>query len=153
MKPPETSKNECSEIRAITQEEVDEQIKNFIAPLTRQPEDLIRLVLRMTFASHPNFLLRLSTSASSNARGCQPDIIKIEFLTSNLLPKFFLQKLGNLDFKSVYKTSWKLFCLIHLRLVYKMWIFTSLHKFILSIWFVFWFIFWYIFFFVIRVFL
>ena len=44
FKPAEQTENLMSEIRAVTQEKVDEQINGFIAPLTRQPEQLTRLV-------------------------------------------------------------------------------------------------------------
>ena len=40
----ETSKNEGPEIRALTQEEVNEQVKSSIVFLTRQLEDLTQLV-------------------------------------------------------------------------------------------------------------
>ena len=39
-----TNENEEPKIRSLTQEEVIEQIKNFIATLTRQLEDLTRVV-------------------------------------------------------------------------------------------------------------
>ena len=40
----ETNENESPETRAFTQEEVNEKIKTFIAPFTRQLEDLTRIV-------------------------------------------------------------------------------------------------------------
>ena len=45
---------EVSEIQTLTQEAVNEQIRGFIAPLTRQLEDLTRLVQGMTTTRHPN---------------------------------------------------------------------------------------------------
>ena len=74
MNSPETNENEDSEMRALTQEEIDEQIKSFIAPLTRQLEDLTRLVSGMTIASHLDYYERAGTSASYSAPGDQPDI-------------------------------------------------------------------------------
>ena len=68
-----TNKNEDPEVHAITQEEVDEQIKNFIATLTRKLWDLTRLVQGMTTASHANYDPRAGTIASCSAPGYQPD--------------------------------------------------------------------------------
>ena len=65
MNPPETKEIEGPEVSAITQDEVDEKIKSFIAPLTRQLEDLTPLVRGMTTASHPNNYPSTGTSASS----------------------------------------------------------------------------------------
>ena len=42
-----------SETRILTQEEVDEQIRNYIAPLIRQLEDLTWLVQKMSTAHRP----------------------------------------------------------------------------------------------------
>ena len=52
--------------RILTQEEVDEQIKNKINPLTRQLEDLTRLIEGMSTAHRQNFSSRASTSANSS---------------------------------------------------------------------------------------
>ena len=52
------------EIRVLTQKEVDAGIKSFIAPLTRQQEDLTRLVQGVATASHPTYFLRADTNAS-----------------------------------------------------------------------------------------
>ena len=49
-----TNESEAAEVCTFTQEEINEQTKSFIAPLTRQPEDLTRLVQVLLVASHPN---------------------------------------------------------------------------------------------------
>ena len=52
-----SSKNvegEVSEIQTLTQKPVNEQIKGFIAPLTRQLEELTRLVQRIVTTHHPD---------------------------------------------------------------------------------------------------
>ena len=53
-----------SETRILFQEEVDEQIRNYIALLTRQPEVLTRLSQGMSTAHRPNLSPRVGTSAS-----------------------------------------------------------------------------------------
>ena len=45
---------EIPEIQTLTQEAVNEQIRRFIAPLTRQLEELTRLVQGMTTSCYPN---------------------------------------------------------------------------------------------------
>ena len=65
----DTNENEEPEIRGLTQEEVIEQIKSSIAPLTRQLEDLIRLVQWLLVTSHPNHYPRADTDTSYNAHG------------------------------------------------------------------------------------
>ena len=45
---------EVFEIQTLTQEAANEQIRGFIAPLTRQLEKLTRLVQEMTTTRHPN---------------------------------------------------------------------------------------------------
>ena len=50
--------------RILTQVEVDEQIMNYIVPLTRQLEDSTRLIHGMATAHRPNLSLRGVTSAS-----------------------------------------------------------------------------------------
>ena len=64
MNSPEANENEGPEIRAITEEEIDEPINSFIAPLTRQLEDLTRLVQGMITASHPDYHSMAGTMAS-----------------------------------------------------------------------------------------
>ena len=55
------------ETRILTQGEVDEQISSYIASLTRQLEDLTRLIQGMSTARGPNFSPRAGNSASSSA--------------------------------------------------------------------------------------
>ena len=50
----ENVEGEVSEFQTLTQEAVSEQIRGFIAPLTRQLEELTRLVQGMTTSRHPN---------------------------------------------------------------------------------------------------
>ena len=45
---------EVPEFQTLTQEAVNEQIRGFIGPLTRQLEELTRLVQGMTTLRHPN---------------------------------------------------------------------------------------------------
>ena len=47
-----------SKKRILTQEEVHEQIRSYIAPLTKQLEDLTRLIPRMSAAQRPNLYPR-----------------------------------------------------------------------------------------------
>ena len=44
------------EFQTLTQEAVNEQIRGFIAPLTRQLEELTRMVQGVTTSRHPNEL-------------------------------------------------------------------------------------------------
>ena len=50
----ENVKGEAPEFQTLTHEAVNEQIRGFIAPLTRQLEDLTSLVQGMTTSWHPN---------------------------------------------------------------------------------------------------
>ena len=63
----ETDENEEPEICTLTQEEVNEQINSFIAPLTNQLEDLTRLVQGLSVTSHPNHYPRADKDASYNS--------------------------------------------------------------------------------------
>ena len=65
----ETNEIEEPEIRTLTQEQLKEQIKTFFAPITRQLEDLIRLVQGLSVASHPSHYPRADTDAGYNAHG------------------------------------------------------------------------------------
>ena len=49
----ENVKGDVSEFQTLTQGAVNEQIRGFIAPLTRQLEELSRLVQGMTISRHP----------------------------------------------------------------------------------------------------
>ena len=69
----DSSENEGAEIRASTQKKVNEQIKSFFAPLTRQLEDLTRLIQGITTGWHPNYHPRADTNVSYSAPGYQPD--------------------------------------------------------------------------------
>ena len=61
------------EIRTLPQEVVNEQIKNFIATLTRQPQDLTWLVQGLSVTSHPNHYPKADTDASYNTHGYFPN--------------------------------------------------------------------------------
>ena len=50
----ENVEEEFPEIHTLTEVVVNEQIKGFIAPLTRQLEELTRLVQRMVTTPHPS---------------------------------------------------------------------------------------------------
>ena len=62
-----------SEARILTQEEVDEHIKIFIAPVTRQLEDLTRLIQVSSTAHRPNLFRRTGIRVSFSAAGPSPD--------------------------------------------------------------------------------
>ena len=66
MKPSEADKNKVPEIRALTEEGVNEQIKSFIAPLPRQLDDMTWLLQGVTAALYPNYYPRADTNASYN---------------------------------------------------------------------------------------
>ena len=68
----EINENESPKIRTLTQE-VNEQIKSFVAALTRRLKDLTQLVQGMSIASHPNHYPRADTNASYSAHGYPPD--------------------------------------------------------------------------------
>ena len=51
----ENVEEEVSEFQTLTQKTVKEQIRRFIAPVTRQLEELTRLVQGMTTTRHPIF--------------------------------------------------------------------------------------------------
>ena len=61
-----------SEAGILTQEEVDEQIRNYIAPLTIQLEEFIRFIQGMSTAHRLNLSPRAGTSASFSAAGPAP---------------------------------------------------------------------------------
>ena len=50
----ENIEGEIPEFQALSQEAVNEQVNEFIAPLTHQLEELPRLVEGMTTSRHPN---------------------------------------------------------------------------------------------------
>ena len=61
----EKVEGEVSEIQTWTQEAVNEQIRGFIARLTRQLEELTRLVQGMTTTRHPNYYPRTEFGTTS----------------------------------------------------------------------------------------
>ena len=69
----ETNTDTEFETRILTQEEVHEQIKSYIAALTRQLEELIRLIHARSTADPPYFLQMADTSTNSCAACPSPD--------------------------------------------------------------------------------
>ena len=65
---------EVSEFQTLTQEAVIEQIRVFIAPLTRQLDECTRLVQGMTTSRHPNFYPRTELGITSGTAMPQSDI-------------------------------------------------------------------------------
>ena len=61
----ENASREVPEFQTLTQETVNEQIRGFIAPLTRQLEELTRLVQGRTTSRHPNFYPRTELGTTS----------------------------------------------------------------------------------------
>ena len=61
----ENVEGEIPEFQTLTQEAVNEQIRGFIAPLTRQLEELTRLVQGMTASKHPNSYPRTELGTTS----------------------------------------------------------------------------------------
>ena len=68
----EYTEKEFPEIRILTQEAVNEQIKGFIAPLTRQLEELTALVRGMVTKPHPSHHPRTGYSNISGRVAHQP---------------------------------------------------------------------------------
>ena len=71
----ENTEGEVPEIRILTQEAVKEQIKGFIAPLTRQLEELTRLVQEMVTTPHPSHYPRTDYITISGTAAHQPDYL------------------------------------------------------------------------------
>ena len=69
--------NTCSEseARILTQEEVGEHIRTYVAHLTKQLENLIRLIQGLLSVHWQNLSPRVSTSANSSASDPSPDLI------------------------------------------------------------------------------
>ena len=61
----ENVEREVYKIQTMTQEVVNEQIKRFIAPLTRQVEKLTRLVQGMVTTPHPSHYPRTDCGTTS----------------------------------------------------------------------------------------
>ena len=70
---PENVEEEIPEIHTLTQEEVNQQIKGFTAPLTRLLEELTRLVQDMVTTSHPSPYPRADYSTTSGTATYQSD--------------------------------------------------------------------------------
>ena len=68
---PECNVEDEPEVYILTQEDVNEQIGSHIAPLTKQLEDMTRLIQGMTTAQNPTSHPRAGTSASFSATGYQ----------------------------------------------------------------------------------
>ena len=58
---------ELSEIQKLTQEAVSEQFRGFISPLTRQLEELTRLVQGMLIRPHPSHYTRTDFGTTSGS--------------------------------------------------------------------------------------
>ena len=69
----ENVEGDIPEFQTLTQEAVNEQIRGFIAPLTRQLEELTRLVQGMTTSRHSNSYPRTELGATSGTAMPQSD--------------------------------------------------------------------------------
>ena len=69
----ENVEEENPEIQTLTQEAVNEQITVFFAPLTRQLEELTRLVQGMSTSRHPNSYPRTELGTTSGTAMPQYD--------------------------------------------------------------------------------
>ena len=98
----ETNEIEGPEICVSTQEEVNEQIKSSITYLTRQLEDLTRIIQGMTTASHPKYYQRkyqpgqIPTQGIARRRDISPIVYKSNFLQCKMFrgKQFFRGKEG-----------------------------------------------------------
>ena len=70
----ENVKGGYSEIQTLTQEAVDEQIRGFTAPLTRQLEELTRLVQEMSTSGYPSSYPRTELGTTSGTAMPQSDL-------------------------------------------------------------------------------
>ena len=70
---PERNVDDEPQVHDLTQEEVNEQIRNRNAPLTKQLEEFIRLFQSMSTAQHAASYPRAGTSVSFSAVGYPPD--------------------------------------------------------------------------------
>ena len=64
---------EFSEIQTLTQDAVNEGLTSFIAPLTRQLEELTRLVQGMATTQHPDHYRRTDFGTTSGTAIYQSD--------------------------------------------------------------------------------
>ena len=62
-----------SEIQTLTQEAVNEQVREFIAPLTRQLEELTRLLQGMVTTQHPDHYRGIDFGTTSGTATHQSD--------------------------------------------------------------------------------
>ena len=70
----ENVEGEVFEIQTLTQEAVNEQIRAFVAPLTRKLEELTRLVQGMVTTPHPSHYPRTDFGATCGIATYQSDI-------------------------------------------------------------------------------
>ena len=95
---------EVSELQSLTQETVNEQIRGFIAPLTRQLEELTRLVQGMATSRHPNPYARTELGTTSGTAMPQSDSLQFNKFC-NYCPKsailFLLFKDSNIKKRKV----------------------------------------------------
>ena len=85
----ETVGEEVPHIHTLTQEAVNEQIRGFIAPLTRQLDELTWLVQAMVTTRHPSHYPRAYQSTIS---GVQPHIrptAKVHSLVFSFIVPFY----------------------------------------------------------------
>ena len=70
---------ENPELQTLTREAVDEQIREFIASLTRQLEELTRLVQEKSTTKHPNSYPKAELGATSGTTMPQSDKLFTNF--------------------------------------------------------------------------
>ena len=70
----EDVESENPEIQTLIQEEVNEQIRGFIAPLIHQLDDSTRLVQRMSTSKHPNSYHRTDLGTTSGTAMLQSNL-------------------------------------------------------------------------------
>ena len=71
----ENVEREVREFQTLTQEAVNEQIRGFISPPSRQLNELTRLVEGMTTSGHPNSYPRTELGTTSGTAMPQYDIL------------------------------------------------------------------------------
>ena len=86
-----------SEAPILTQEDINEQIRCYIAFQTKQLEGLVRLIQGMSSALQPNIYPRAGTSASFSAAGHPPNTISY-LNTWRLLCQFSVFSTATQDF-------------------------------------------------------
>ena len=84
MKAAEGNVDDVSEVHVLTQEEVNEQIRSHIAPLTRQPDEMKRGDVT---AQHPASYPRAGTIGSFGTAGYQCNsgrkVVKVRAISTN----------------------------------------------------------------------